>query len=333
MTACIALPLDQKVVKGESIDPEQTGFLKLGITTIDDMTKELGAPDIHWLDENILIYEWTVRTAAFIGYGGFAGIIPRYDFLIADFNQDGILINYQLSWRLIPNLGQLSTEMIAPREPPAFICPKLSPIVPPWSDFILAPPSKEQQEYIKNGDAVLVLLRIVLDQSTTTPNALNKATISYFDLEARGFFCTGRIVPVMSFSAPSKELSHQGWVYFVLPKETHFIRLAKPLPDSKRREPEFLDRDEPWWRLDLSKEHSIVYVGTMVVDAQIETNSLGRHMVKGINSIEIIDETVVAQNVLKKMQMDTKRLTTQTVKEKTDETFYFKTPMRESGGP
>jgi len=87
---CIPLPEHGLLAGRGQIDKEDIAFLKVGVTTREDVVLRFGEPDIVLFEQRILAYYWAVSVGILISqYGG--GDIRRDHIFMLEFDNQGRL--------------------------------------------------------------------------------------------------------------------------------------------------------------------------------------------------------------------------------------------------
>jgi len=60
---CVVIPLPEKCVSGEEVTPEELAVLQPSLTSKKEIIELLGEPDVFWVDENVFVYNWSMRWA------------------------------------------------------------------------------------------------------------------------------------------------------------------------------------------------------------------------------------------------------------------------------
>ena len=98
---CIVLPIptgEDKILDGMPVTEDQLKFLKVGVTSRDEVISHLGNPSLIWENAQLFVYNWKMRSGILVwavgaGYTGGAGILDipvNYALLIKFDDQDRI---------------------------------------------------------------------------------------------------------------------------------------------------------------------------------------------------------------------------------------------------
>jgi hypothetical protein len=87
---CIPLPEHGLLAGRGKVEEADIAFLKIGVTTREDVVLRFGEPDIILFDQRILAYSWTVSIGVFLGQYS-AGDITRDQIFMLEFNEEGKL--------------------------------------------------------------------------------------------------------------------------------------------------------------------------------------------------------------------------------------------------
>ena len=97
-SGCIMIPTwEHGLLAGKGkIDEADISFLKVGITTREDVLLRFGEPDAILNDQQILAYYWKVSVGVIIVYNA-AADIPKDCLFMLEFNDDGRLKRAELN--------------------------------------------------------------------------------------------------------------------------------------------------------------------------------------------------------------------------------------------
>lgn len=90
LCGCIPLPEHGLLAGRGKVDEADIAFLKIGVTTREDVVLRFGEPDIILFEQRILAYYWTVSVGVFAGQYT-AGDIPRDHIFMLEFDEEGLL--------------------------------------------------------------------------------------------------------------------------------------------------------------------------------------------------------------------------------------------------
>jgi hypothetical protein len=95
-SGCIPLPEHGLLAGRGKIDEADIAFLKIGVTTREEVVLRFGEPDIVLFDQRIMAYSWTVSVGI---YGGqySAGDIPRDHIFMLEFDNEGRLSRAEMN--------------------------------------------------------------------------------------------------------------------------------------------------------------------------------------------------------------------------------------------
>lgn len=89
----LPIPTKDKVLAGTPVTSAQLDFLIPGVTTEQEVVRQLGRPNVIWQDARVYVYEWTMRKGVLIwavggGYSGAAGVenIEQRQMLLIQFD-------------------------------------------------------------------------------------------------------------------------------------------------------------------------------------------------------------------------------------------------------
>ncbi len=101
LSGCVLLPEHGLLAGRGKIDEADIAFLKIGVTTREDVVLRFGEPDIVLHDQQILAYYWAVSLGYFFTYVGDGTFWRNYLFML-EFGDEGRLkraeINSYSDW-------------------------------------------------------------------------------------------------------------------------------------------------------------------------------------------------------------------------------------------
>mgnify|MGYP006278556893 CR=1 FL=1 len=102
-TGCLLIPMpERKVLAGHKITDEDTSFIKIGVTTRNDVIRELGQPSLEFEDQRIAAYTWEVVGWHFVWGAWFASRseeIGRQHVLLIAFDEDNLALRFESTVR------------------------------------------------------------------------------------------------------------------------------------------------------------------------------------------------------------------------------------------
>jgi hypothetical protein len=290
-TGCITIPIpttEKKILAGQPVTEEQLAFLVPGVTTREEVVRQLGNPHIIWEDARIITYDWDVRRGILLwAVGGYAtgtgGIkdIPKHYLLILQFDENDRVLRFEKAIR------PLSRSYM--------------PFLKDWAGV------DDSKAVLKTDEKTIVLLRIrcLIDNQPVEPFikfSLKADPILSFGL---GSFDTAGNPVFTGSKFLSEESRRSGWTYFELSPGIYYLSVFGP--DSSlisimgSTDSEEYIQKAPRWKLDIPEKIGRVYAGTVELKGKVAGALLfGAKIIKPANSedIPVINEHEAANQIL-----------------------------------
>jgi hypothetical protein len=95
----------EEVIYGSKITDENIAFFNTGRTTREEVIQNLGQPSIEFKDIHIIVYSWLTRIGYLLDSGNTD--LAREDLLLVAFDNNDILLNYEISERRTWQFGTI----------------------------------------------------------------------------------------------------------------------------------------------------------------------------------------------------------------------------------
>ncbi|MBI1188202.1 MAG: hypothetical protein GC206_12885 [Alphaproteobacteria bacterium] len=159
---------------------------------------------------------------------------------------------------------------------------------PIWSGRVLHP-TDDQRAQMQAGALTMVLLRVTLEDQASGATLTDWARGPRVHIGVGNLDTGGEIAPLrLSTAHLSLGSRDAGWVYFLTPPGTFYLSIA--LPDRPMDE-----QPDTIWRLDPPSGATIVYAGTLALNAVLEpTRSNRRLRIQSLAGANVRDEREAA---------------------------------------